>query len=456
MTRPIGRFGVATLAALTALALALPGTAIAGVGDNLSERVDTTWRVVPEDGVYRSTSKVVLGNTHKPTKKKRWYFDAWGPLYIPDIVEDFTATGKGVTTEHLESTVSDWELFTLHFPQLHYKKKQKLTFSFDLPEVEGRPYRIEDAYLHFCWLSVPTDTGTVKAVLPSKWEPITYRAFWLPKAKRTADSVILSAPAQDGERRFNACTEAFAPDLLETVALPAEDGSGVITLAAWPDDAAWLDFVRSEVETARPWLEEQLGMDFPLSELMFREVGREGRANGMSDRHPEKGIIGIIEDDFVPGTVATRLARTWFGASEIADPWLAEGLSFWIGHTAIGEPCYRLLRQVDVLTGEEVIVDMLDEETASPDLSQWTEPVNGTSIQSSYDATRYRSARTCAIVADAAEAIGADAMADIIAGLLASDEPATVADWLVEVALASDAETIDAVRGAITEAGLTS
>ena len=69
MTRPTSRFGTVALTTVTALALALPASAIAITdGDKLDERSETTWRVLPDAGV------VVLldhSDTDQPTEARR-------------------------------------------------------------------------------------------------------------------------------------------------------------------------------------------------------------------------------------------------------------------------------------------------------------------------------------------------------------------------------------------------
>ena len=59
----------------------------------------------------------------------------------------------------------------------------------------------------------------------------------------------------------------------------------------------------------------------------------------------------------------------------------------------------------------------------------------------------------CEIVQTAADAIGTGAMTAIVAELLASPTPVGATDWLVEVAVASDAQTVDVLRSRIAEAG---
>ena len=104
----------------------------------------------------------------------------------------------------------------------------------------------------------------------------------------------------------------------------------------------------------------------------------------------------------------------------------------WAGHAAIGSGCPEPVVPEDGVTDPRRVVSVgpLD------DLPTW-------------DRSRYQSAVTCQIVQTAADAIGSEAMTAVLAELLASPTPVGVTDWLVEVAVASDGETVDAIRAVI-------
>ncbi len=366
-------------------------------------------------------------------------------------------SGKGVTSQAVDSDEDTWAEYMVGYPRLWYKQTQEFSFGFDLPSLapgEVGFARVEDAYVYLCWYGHGADRGTVRAILPPGFEPIT-REGQQPTVEPSADGVVMTAPAGKDPSLYYACTEAFQPDRYETTRLGGGDGQGLVTVAAWPGGTAWTSYVVDEVKTARPWLEEQLRMPLPLGELTFREVSTQGRLSSlMSDRMPRDGVIGIVEDDLVSGVVAERLARTWFGADHISDPWLAEGLAMWAGRTAVGLGC-----PVPMIGDAGPTEPLVTEDGAvgpeMPGLDAWIEPVLGESPFADWQRSRYQSAVTCGIVETAAEAIGTDAMSDIIAGLLGSPPPAGAADWLLEIALASDAETLEAIRTSIAEAGIT-
>ncbi len=165
--------------------------------------------------------------------------------------------------------------------------------------------------------------------------------------------------------------------------------------------------------------------------------------------------------------MSVPLARTWFGPDAVRDPWLAEGLAMWTGHAAIGSSCPEpVAPQIDVPetgTPETDAPETDAPETDSPqadtpeadplDLGDWivAGPVDE---KATWNRSRYQSAVTCGIVETAAESIGPEAMTAIVADLLASPAPVSATDWLVEVAVASDADTVSALRSRIAEVGL--
>ena len=455
-THPRRSTGATLATTVAALLLVLPSATLA-VEDKLGERADTTWRIMPAEGVVHVATAATLTNRHKPgawhrvpctggkrgvcKERTRYYFDHWGTIWVSNEAVDLTFGGKGVSGAFTDVSGTG-SRYSVSFPRIWYKQKQRVTIDYDLPTA-GRgieqPTRIEDAYIHFCWYGEDADGGTVDATLPAGFEPVAHY-YGAPLAKPGSDGVVLSRPTAKGNpAEFFVCTEAIAPALYEDTYLTGDDGRGLVTVSAWPGDDTWAGRMIGEVESARPWLEAQLGSALPVSSITLREVATQGRRRGGADLRPVDGVIGISEAATEPGVVSVPLARLWFGPSAITEPWLGEGLAMWAGHAAIGSTC------PPPLAPEDGVTSLADWITAGPvdDLPTW-------------DRSRYQSALTCEIVQTAADAIGTEAMTAILAELLASPTPVGVTDWLVEVAVASDALTVAALRAAIAEAGLTS
>lgn len=457
MHRHTRRSALASLAAILGLILAVPASTLAaGDGDELDERANTTWRVLPDERVAHVSSTATLTNKRKPggwhrvpckggkrgicKERTRYYFDHWGTIWVSDAATGLAFGGKGVTGAFTDVSGSG-SRYTVSFPRIWYKQRQQVTIDYDLPSVEvgiDAPTRIEEAYIHLCWYGENADGGMVKVNLPPGFEPVAHH-YGAPEVQQGPDSVILSRPTTKGNpAEFFVCTEAIAPDQYEYTYLTGDDGQGLVTIAAWPGDDAWAGRMIAEAEAARPWLETQLGSALPVSSLTIREVSTQGRRRGGADLWPIDGVIGISEAVDQPGAVSVPLARLWFGPSRVRDPWLAEGLAMWAGHAAVGSTC------PSPIVPEDGIAELDEWVTAGPidDLPTW-------------DRARYQSAVTCQIVETAADAVGSEAMTAILAELIASPSPVGTTDWLVEVAVASDAETVDELRAGIAEAGLT-
>ena len=457
------RAALALPAVIASLVLALPGSGLAATdGDKLDERASTTWRILPAEGVAHVATTATLTNKQKPggwhrvpctggkrgvcKERTRYYFDHWGTIWVSNQALDLAFGGPGVTGEFTDVSGSG-SRYTVRFPRLHYKKKQQVTIDYELPSVAAgvhEPTRIEDAYIHFCWYGEDVDGGTVKAILPPGFQPIS-NDYGQPRVEQTADGVVLSSPSAKGNpAEFFVCTEAVAPDRYEYTYLTSDDGNGLVTIAAWPADAAWAARMIGEATTARPWLEEQLGSPLPVRSLTVREVATQGARGVDAEPVPVDGVIGVSEAAREPGVLSVPMARTWFGPQAVRDPWLAEGLAAWSGLAAVGAGC-------PAPAAPEPATEAAAE-TAPPVLGDWVVPGRNDG-QPMWDRFIHQSAVACEIVQTAADAIGTGAMTAIVAELLASPTPVGATDWLVEVAVASDAETVDVLRSRIAEAG---
>ena len=457
------RAALVLMAAIASLVLALPGSGLAATdGDTLDERASTTWHILPAEGVVHVATIATLTNKQKPggwhrvpctggkrgvcKERTRYYFDHWGTIWISDQAVDLAFGGPGVTDEFTDVSGSG-SRYTVRFPRLHYNKKQQVTVDYDLPSAAAgvhEPTRIEDAYLHFCWYGEDADSGMVRAILPPGFQPIS-NDYGQPRVEQTADGVVLSSPSAKGNpAEFFVCTEAVAPDRYVNTYLAGDDGNGLVTIAAWPADTAWADRMIGEAKTARPWLEQQLGSPLPVGSLTVREVGTQGTRGVDAELAPVDGIIGVSEAARELGVLSVPMARTWFGPQAVRDPWLAEGLAAWSGLAAVGARC-----PVAAVTEPATAAAA---ETTTPVLSDWVVPGRNDG-QPMWDHFVHQSAVACEIVQAAADAIGTEMMTAIVAELLTSPTPVGATDWLVEVAVASDADTVGVLRARIAEAG---
>ncbi|MGD8684669.1 MAG: hypothetical protein PVG27_12045, partial [Chloroflexota bacterium] len=426
--RAIAGVSLAGALAFGALAGASP---VAADNDQLDETTDTVYHVLPDAGVVRSASTTVLKNTVKPTTRKgpckngkgrckirtTYYFDGWKGIYVPHSASTFQIGGPGVTTT-LDEDAGAGDVYVVRFPRLQYRKKQKVTSSFEIPAGEvdtNDPTRIEDGYLHFCWFGQSGDRGTVKAFLPSGYEPISY--IGSPTATDTPEGVVLRAPKGAEVSLWMGCTEAFAPHLLRHSYVVGEEGHTLVTVTSWPGDDAWKERVTEEVERTMPWLEDQLGVPLPAGSIEIRESARQARYYHDGDPRAVDGVIGLAEN-YRAGGASIRLARAWFGPGDFADPWLAEGLAVWAATRAGESRC----PEATAYPGE-----------GSPDLDgEWVE-VTPTSSHDDVTVADWQSIASCRLIEAGSDIVGEPAMVEIARKLLTAPVRVGTSHWLEAV-----------------------
>jgi hypothetical protein len=123
-----------------------------------------------------------------------------------------------------------------------------------------------------------------------------------------------------------------------------------------------------------------------------------------SDIRPAEGRLFIDEDLDMIGVPTVALARTWFNASTLAEPWLEQGLSMWAGLTVADASCPD---------------PGVAPESAAAGLSDWAEPAGK---PPGWDGGRlyYQTAAACTAVERLAEAVGPAGMASALSAFLSA------------------------------------
>jgi hypothetical protein len=423
-----------TLATGFALALAigtLGAVPVAADGDDLVERVDTTYRLLPDAGVIRVDSALTLTNKSKPTTRRepckngratcttktRYYFNTWNAWWTPLNALDAKVSGAKVKAQPA-SEYGDGLAYGITYPRLWNKKgaKQKASFSFDIPAGaagdEDDPTRIEDGYAYFCYWGMAGDTGTTRAVLPPGWEPVGRRDDVV--VEHTADGVVLRAKSKKDPFDFIHCVEAVDPVRLERTYVTGEAGRSLVAIESWPTDRAWAEGMRQVAAETLPNLEAMLGTTMPGGELRVREVATQSHRYTYGDDRPTDGVLGMDEDADAR-MLASRLARTWLDPSQFADPWLEEGLVSWLAtQAADGISCGD--------AGQHPGTD-------APDLDSWVEVTSSELV----DLGNWQSRTACSLVDTAAEIIGPERMLELIVELIDAPVPVGTRHWLTGV-----------------------
>ena len=411
------RRAAASVATAVLALLLVTTSSVTAVAPDLSEESTATFTLLPDEGRVAVENRITIRHRKQPTTRMdpceddpekfcevdvNYFWSAWGPIQVPATasnVEISVADGGAQMIEQDE----DWVSYVVTFPELHYRQNRKVKISYDLPGAgprSGLGTRVTDAYARFCWHGEPADGGSVTAILPAGYQDRTFGGRV--KAKRSARKSTLKGTVKGDPAAFYACTDAFQPDQLARVYVlgPSEQ---VITVDNWPEDPEWRDSLLDVVGVDLAELERLIGSPMRFDELTVLEVARTSPFGSSDDFDPARAQLRIGDDLDTPGVATTALARTWFNEDTIADPWLREGLALWSGLTAAGAACPVL----DTLPDQGV-----------PDLTDWPRGLE----RPGSDAARmleHQRAVACSIVADTAGIIGPEAMASVVASLVA-------------------------------------
>lgn len=427
---------IGTAASGLVLVIVFSGAAVAPVaaddGDELVERADTTYRLLPDAGLVRVDSTVNLTNKRKSTTSRgrcksgrgtcttttRYYFTTWHSFWVPSTAEAVTVGGPKVKPLPVEE-VGGGLSYAAKYPKLWNKKgaKQSVTIDFDIPagtvETADAPTRIEDGYAFFCWWGMSGDTGTTKAILPPGWEPMAVHDG-VAVAPGT-NGVVLRAKSKKAPAGFIDCLEAVDHERLDKTYISGQDGKSLVVVEAWPGHEDWAADMTGVVARALPKFEALLGAPMPYRELRVREVATQSRRFRHGDLWPTDGVLGMREDADASTQLPARLARAWIEPEQITDPWLAEGLASWLATRAL--PGMACAAAVDH-PGPD-----------APDLDDWVDV-------SSFDGIPlgdWQDTTACRLVEAGAEIIGDEGMIELARELIEAPVPVGTSHWLAGV-----------------------
>ena len=437
--------GALALAIVLVGALAVPASA--GLDDKLKEQTNTTYTLLPEQGVVHVESVVTLTNKAKTTQRKgkckngrgtctitsRPYFYDWKYFWTPAYAENVVIGGPKVKAKPAEE-VSDGLRYSVTYPRLWNEKgaKQKVTIGFDLPSntvesANGRT-RIEEAYAFFCWWGMPGDTGTTKAVLPAGWE-VSYDEDVV--IEQWPEATYVTARSKKDPWSFADCVEAHDPRALERTYVTGESGQSLVVVESWPGHDDWAAEAAEVAGESLTALESILGTPLPYGELRIRQVARQARDYTWADLRPRDGVVRISEQVDVDGFVPGQLARAWIDPHHFSSTWLGEGIALWLAYESDGGSCW----DPEPYPG-----------TGTPDIDEW-QPEQGSAAMSQWQLDT-----ACEIITTGAEVIGDDAMVALVHELIDTPVPVGTSHWLAGVSRELP-EGLDRVVAALDAAG---
>jgi hypothetical protein len=332
---PIPRF--ARLAIVVALCVSLlpmwPSAALA-VGDGaalITSVSDSSFRLRPRQGRVDVVVTLAISNRIPTRGGVQTYIDHW-LVYTPNGASRLKVQGAGVRWQRQKR--SDMvTVYGVGFDRIFSGQTRRLRLTYRLPAAQPRSddmTRITEAYSHFCWLSQPTDEGSVRAILPSDHEPTTRGSRV--RVRRAPDGVVLSAMPRQDLARFIACTDSVDPSRLVTGEATTSAGR-TVTVQGWREDPDWAADVTEGVGDVLPALEHLAGAAYPR-DVVVREVATQALYGYGGEFDPRHGIIRIAERVDDPVLLAHELAHAWFNRESMAEDWMIEAHAEWLGRAA--------------------------------------------------------------------------------------------------------------------------
>lgn len=341
-----------TIAASTALALALLGSLFAGRPAAAAAGADEpdvetsaayTYRVAPEAGAVQVTIEFDF-TADKPDRRTSEgifeYFFEGTFLAVPSEAENLTVSDRGGRSLSFtaEETVEGITELEIDFGRnLFYRQTANLVITFDLPAGAARserPSRINAAYAGFViWLDPRMEEATVTVVTPAGFEDETL----------AAQSFELTTA--DDEHRWVATD--VEPDEFWVIASLRRDGELVSTdvevdgtevdVLAWPGDATWTEHIVDAVEDGLPTLIDEVGLEWPVDGELTIVESYSPYLSGYAGWYDPNEEVIEVGDELDAHLVFHELGHVWFNDDLFPERWITEGLADEFGAEVVEE-----------------------------------------------------------------------------------------------------------------------
>ena len=288
---------------------------------------DTTYTVDPADGRIHVALKYTVKN-NKPNTATTIYYYRTLNLGIQDDARSIRATDA---SGRLGLTTIDHENFTevrvRLRANLYYGRTTTFTLRYDLVGGKPRsdsPTRVTRAFVTFgVWAFGDRDLGTVEVRMPAHFTS-TIEGGPMTTTTSTSGNVLKASP--DSPDAFFAIVtgENNAEYERELLSLP---GGVDIAVLSWPEDAAWSEAVTETLRAGMPELQEEIGLEWPVDELLdVRERYTPSLEGYAGLFFTEEQRIDVSED-LDPVTIMHEASHAWFNHDLFAYRWIYEGLA---------------------------------------------------------------------------------------------------------------------------------
>ena len=403
-----GAVAILATALLSAVCVAaLPhGTASAANGSRLES--DTVYRLDPATPALEVTSTYSMTNT-KPDRQvsggTEYYFFTGIVVPIASNPSQLAVQVNDRDADY-EITVEDgFELLDITFrSNLRYQQTNTIVVSYLLLGDDPRSdsgVRVNDAYATFPVTAFADDgLADVTIEIPGGWT-VEYRGDDLRLEKADGSSTYSATGIEFPDDFYVFFTARRDDRLLSTT---ASAGSAEFEILAWPDDAAWAEFVGDRVTRGVPILERLTGTPWPKTDTTTIAESFAPYLDGYGGYYYGGENLIEITEELESHLILHELSHAWFNQGRISDRWLSEGLAEEVAARTVellGEP----LPEPEFEELEDIDIEPFP-------LNSWGAVGDGYD-----DAEVYGYVTSFAVLRQLVDEIGTDRLADMLAAM---------------------------------------
>jgi hypothetical protein len=432
--RRIGLLGPILLACLGGSLLGAAPAAAADPPDQLEDVGRATYELVPAKHVVHVTVAFDLTNK-KPSRtttrdcsgvyvdpyygpipytascryRTDYYYYSYSIFVEADAVHVAVKTSSGTASVKLAKPKGSWREATIHFSNLYFGSKRRLTLSYDLPA--GGPRSKAErrggyGYTSFCAWGPSSDLGSIRIILPSGFRVHMIRS--LPSIAASGHlewaSKTIAKPWQT-----EICLDGPNDELDATTTVAGPDGA-TVSIRAWRDDPAWAEAMHAAAERGLPKLVDLLG---PLAGSANLTIEEHPDASGPDSFTPGDARLKIAESHATEADGVRRLALLWFDDTLFEPAWLRDGSADWaaLESGAATQACTKPGAHPNgSRTGVASAAERFGQDTGPGSVRAWERQAG------------------CYVVKTVADAIGRERMLAAIATLRHGGDPYGIAD----------------------------
>ncbi len=359
-TRRLRAVLIASFLAVGLLQVAGPTLVLAS--DGFNETAATTYTLNPEAGRVDVAIDVSLENTTHSTATTIYYLNAEF-LFLEHEATNVAAVSVGSNAKITISRIKQDQYFDEYkigfTPVIYYGATRKLHVTYEIPSGAPRSTsqtRVGKSYADFCVVSTGLDGASTTVLIPDDFTMTIDAHAGNLALSRSGSTLVYTTGSDVKPADFWACLNGENEKGYDAAAVKSPSGR-TIELESWPEDKAWTDEVKSQLDKIVVDLEALVGRGLPgTGPIVLREVGNGllGPYAGFFD--PITYVARVGEDLGQGGVIAHELSHAWFNNSVFEALWLSEGSAEWARTSVTADTCQKPATYPG---------------TGSPNLTQW-------------------------------------------------------------------------------------